>query len=388
MGIIIWGDPMTLRICHITSVHPADDIRIFHKECASLAKHGYEVHLVAQGKLPSDTKGVIHHRLPAPIRESRIGRMIFRAYQAYRIAKQTQASVFHFHDPELLPYGLLLKWQGKAVIYDAHEDLPRDIMTKNWIPSYLRKTIANLVEKTEHFIARRLDATITATPFINQRFEAIGANSTDIKNYPQLSEFPYQTSTSAKVPACCYVGMVSLERGMIEMIQAVEKLDIRLIIAGPFMNQQTEIQARALSGWKKVDYRGIVGRQEIANIFKESTLGLCLLHPLFTYQESLPIKLFEYMAAGLPVLSSNFTLWKNIVEQAQCGLCVNPLTEVKIEQGIRWMLQNLSASHMMGERGRMAVERLYSWEGESKRLVKVYERAIGSNLKEKSELLS
>jgi hypothetical protein len=367
-------------ICHITSVHPANDIRIFHKECASLAKHGYEVHLVAQGTLPTDTKGVIHHPLPIPTRESRIGRMIFRAYQAYRIAKQTHATVFHFHDPELLPYGLLLKWQGKTVIYDAHEDLPRDIMTKKWIPHYLRKTIAIIVEKTEHFIARRLDATITATPFINKRFEAIGAKATDIKNYPQLSEFAHQAdNTHSKAPkdkAICYVGMISNERGMVEMIQVAEKLDIRLIIAGPFMNQQTEAQARALPGWKKVDYRGTVSRQEIAAIFAESSAGLCLLHPLPTYQDSLPIKLFEYMAAGLPVLTSHFPLWKGIVENAQCGFCVDPLNGIQIEQGMQRILQNPAEAHTMGQQGRAAVLQLYSWEAEVERLVGVYQRMM------------
>lgn len=368
-------------ICHITSVHPANDIRIFHKECASLAKHGYEVHLVAQGSLPTDTKGVIHHPLSVPKRESRIGRMIFRAYQAYRIAKQTRAAVFHFHDPELLPYGLLLKWQGKKVIYDAHEDLPRDIMTKKWIPIYLRKTIASLVEKTEHFIAKRLDATITATPFINQRFQAIGAKATDIKNYPQLTEFTFQADkkdADLKDIAFCYVGMISHERGMVEMIQAAEKLDIRLIIAGPFINQATEAQARALSGWKKVDYRGMVARQEITAILAESTAGICLLHPLPTYQDSLPIKLFEYMAAGLPVLSSHFPLWKSIVETAQCGLCVDPLNQRKIEQSLQRIIQNTAESHTMGQRGREAVNMRYSWDAEVARLVGVYQHVMSA----------
>lgn len=363
-------------VCHITSVHPADDIRIFHKECASLVKHGYEVHLVAQGMLPKDAKGVIHHPLPISTGEGRIGRMIFRAYKAYRLAKQTPATVFHFHDPELLPYGLLLKWQGKTVIYDAHEDLPRDIMTKKWIPHYLRKTIAKIVEKTEHFVARRLDATITTTPFINQRFQAVGAKATDIKNYPQLSEFESSHTEIPKNTAICYVGMISNERGMAEMIQVAEKLDIRLIIAGSFMNQQTESEARALTGWKNVDYRGIVSRQGIVNIFAESTAGLCLLHPLPTYQDSLPIKLFEYMAASLPVLSSHFPLWKVIVENAQCGFCVDPLSGIQIEQGMQRILQNLAEADTMGKRGKAAVVQLYSWEAEVERFVGVYREVL------------
>lgn len=369
---------MKAIVCHMTSVHPANDIRIFHKQCVSLVEHGYEVHLVARGTLTPDPKGVIHHVIPVSMREGRLKRMIFRAWRTYCLAKGTNADLFHFHDPELLLYGLLLKYQGKTVIYDAHEDLPRDVMTKKWIPRLLRQSIAWMIEKMEHFIARRLDATITATPFIAQRFQSIGANAIDVKNYPRLSEFCYTRTRPLQneYPAICYVGMISEARGMLEMLRVVEALNVRLIMAGPFMNHQTELLARSLPGWAKVDYRGVVSRQEIKRIFNESILGLCILRPTMSHIDALPIKLFEYMAAGLPVLASNFLLWTNIVERAQCGFCVDPLNHDEIKRKMVWMLDNISQIEIMGQKGKNSAKNDYSWEVEEQKLLFVYQQLL------------
>jgi glycosyltransferase involved in cell wall biosynthesis len=366
---------MKLKVCHMTSVHPVDDVRIFHKECVSLAENGYEVHLVARGALSSDNKGVIHHTLPISAHETRLKRMILRAYRTYRIAKNTQAAIYHFHDPELLPYGLWLKWQGKTVIYDAHEDLSRDIMTKPWIPSWIRPGLSWMIEKIEHTIAKRLDAVVTATPFIKSRFQSIGAKALDIKNYPRLSEFAglaHVNPSDKATQTICYVGMISEERGMLEMIHVAEQLNLKLILAGPFIHHHAERLARAQPGWKNVDYRGILKRDGIAKVLSESSVGLCILHPLPTYKAALPIKLFEYMAAGLPVLYSDFSEWKLLVEEAQCGVAVDPLHLLDIQKKLQALLNNPTSLQVMGRQGKAAIERDYNWEVESERLKTIY----------------
>lgn len=365
------------RICHITSAHPADDIRIFHKQCVTLAETGYEVHLVATGTLLTNAKGVIHHVIPMNQQCSRLKRMLFRSWKAYRLAKRTEALVFHFHDPELLPYGLLLKWQGYRVIYDAHEDLPRDVMTKRWIPLILRKAVAVLIEKVEDFIARRLDKVICATPFIAKRFQDAGANATYVRNFPHLAESKVDFTQNER-PSICYVGVISPQRGIVEMIQAIEPLDVRLILAGRFVDSKTETLVRSLPGWEKVDYRGVVLHQGVRDIFAKSSLGLCVLHASQTHNESLPIKLFEYMEAGLPVLASNFLAWEPIVNQAMCGFCIDPLDIVEIRCKILWFLSHVEEAKQMGLRGRLAAEEVYNWGMEKKRLLDVYEQILGA----------
>ena len=79
------------------------------------------------------------------------------------------------------------------------------------------------------------------------------------------------------------------------------------------------------------------------------------------------------MAAGLPVIASNFPLWKEIVEKNKCGICVNPLSPREIAAAINWMLQNPTDAAEMGRNGRKAVLEKYNWEAESKKLIKFYE---------------
>jgi glycosyltransferase involved in cell wall biosynthesis len=355
----------------MTSAHAAPDVRIFHKECVSLAMAGYEVHLVAAGTLPEEEDRVVHHSLNLNERWGRLGRMVLGSWKTYSLAKATQAQIVHFHDPELLPYGLLLKWQGRRVFYDAHEDLGRDVLMKAWIPRAFRKPIAAFVERLEHWVARRLDAVVAATPFIAQRFQGVGAVAVVVKNYPRLGELA-QSNSKATRPSICYIGLISLERGIVEMLQAIEDLDVTLILAGAFNNQQTEEKARSQPGWSKVDYRGLLSRAEIATLCGQAQLGLCLLHPTPTYSQALPIKLFEYMSAGMPVLCSNIPLWMDIVQKAECGLCVDPKDTAAIHKAIRWFLSHADAAKTMGNKGREAVVEHYNWEKESEALLALY----------------
>ena len=370
---------MNKIVCHITSAHPASDIRIFHKECLTIAEDGFTVHLVAKGSLPENETRVIHHELPTQPNRSRLSRMLFKTWQAYKMAQSTQADLFHFHDPELLPYGLLLKWQGHAVIYDAHEDLPRDVLIKSWIPKILRQPVSWLIERFEHFVARRIDGVVAATPYIGDRFRRIGAKVIVVKNYPRLGELVIENHyelLANQVPAVCYIGLISPERGIVELIQATEKLDVKLIMAGSFNNEQTEHLVRSLPGWSKVDYRGTLARDGVAQVCAESTIGICTLYSNLSHDESLPIKLFEYMSAGLPVLASNIPLWVDIIEKSHCGLCVDPKNVEQIQLALQWMLDHPSEIQQMGQNGKRAAEEHYNWNTESRSLLNFYRELV------------
>ncbi len=368
------------RICHITSVHPAQDIRIYHKECLSLAENNYEVHLVAAGAL--QTEHVIYHKLPDITRHRhRLKRMLFRAWSAYRLAKKTNANIFHFHDPELLPYGLWLKWQGYTVIYDAHEDLPRNILTKAWISPAIRPILSWFIEKIENYVARRVDCVIAATPSICHRFKAIGAKSVEVKNFPKLEEITYTNVVFNQQisPAICYVGLISPQRGIFEMVQAATFLGVRLILAGTFVDKKTEMAVKLMDGWQNVDYRGYVDRHGIAKIFAESQLGLCLLHPSVAHEESLPIKLYEYMAAGLPVLASNFKLWQSIIEESGSGYCVDPLKIDDICNIMRKVFLHSTEAKQLGYNGQQIVLAKYNWNKEKENLLDLYRQLSRSH---------
>lgn len=362
------------RVVHLTSAHPRTDVRIFHKQCKSLAQAGYDVHLcVADGLGDAELDKVHIHSIERPT--GRLQRMLLKPLQVWSKARQLNAAVYHFHDPELIFIGLLLRLSGKKVIYDVHEDVPRDILTKAWIPGPLRSLIAFTVEHVENFAARCYSAIVAATPHIAARFARVQPKSVDINNFPILSELLSIERPSSIEPTArtvCYVGGISRVRGAIEMIQAIELADARLIMAGPIETESLRKELESLPGWRKVDYRGVVGRDAVRQIYSESQLGLVLLHPIANYLDSLPVKMFEYMAAALPSLASDFPLWKDILEPRNAGRCTAPLDVAGVAQQIDRMLDDPALSLQMGKNGRQAVIQTYNWGLEEAKLVALY----------------
>ncbi len=361
------------RVCHMTSVHPWNDVRIFHKECRSLATQGFEVHLVACAPESFCRNGVNVHAV-AKAEGGRLARMLVTATRVYRAAKKLNADIYHFHDPELIPLGLLLKWSGKKVVYDVHEDVPRDILSKPWVAPWIRKTLSHVFQSIEDYAARRFSSIVAATPHIAKRFAGLNRLTVNVNNYPVDTDFPPQVrdgmSASRKI---CYVGGIATIRGAFEMVRAMEYVDATLILAGPFQDAVLERELRALPGWSKVDYRGVVDRDGVAEIFSESRLGLVMLHPVVNYLDALPVKMFEYMSAGLPVLASNFPFWKNLLDAAGAGICVDPLDPRAIAAGINELLDDQEKARVMGEAGRKAVSTTYRWRYEADKLIGLYD---------------
>ena len=359
-----------MKVCILTSVHYPFDTRIFHKEAKTLRSAGYEVILIAQHKKEETVDGIKIIPLKKP--RNRVERMTKIVWQAYRAALTTDADIYHFHDPELIPIGLLLKGGGKKVIYDIHEDAPKQNLSKTYIPKYLRKPISFFIEAIEAFSAKRFDGVITATPFINERFLKMGANAVNINNYPIVSELSVEDSNwEKKERAVCYVGGIAKIRGAFEMVQAIGKTDYQLILAGDF-EPGLEERLRQLHGWKKVEALGFVYRNGVRDAMSRSIAGLVLFHPEPNHIDSQPNKMFEYMSAGLPVIASNFSLWKEIVEGNKCGICVDPLNPREIAEAIQWMIEHPNEAKAMGENGRRAVEERYNWENEEKKLLELY----------------
>jgi glycosyltransferase involved in cell wall biosynthesis len=358
------------KVCILTSVHHPFDIRIFHKEAKSLLKAGYEVTLVAQHDKDEIVEGIKILSLPKP--RNRIVRMTRTVWQAYRKALKIDADIYHFHDPELIPIGLLLKHHGKRVVYDVHEDVPRQILSKDHIFVLIRKPVSALIEAIEAFSAKRFDGVVTATPFINKRFIELGANAVNVNNYPITSELSSRKRRWVrKEKSVFYIGGISRIRGVFEMVEAIGKTPYKLFLAG---NLESGIKNRLvhLPGWRQVDALGFVDREGAKATATRSMAGLVLFHPEPNHIDAQPNKMFDYMSAGIPVVASNFPLWKKIIDGAECGICVDPLNPEEIASAIRWIIIHLSEAKRMGENGRRAVEEKYNWDKESEKLLSFY----------------
>ena len=364
------------KVCILTSVHSPFDGRIFHKEAKSLAKAGYDVALIAQ----HHGDEIVHEiRIVAcPRSSNRIQRMTRTVWQTYRAARKIDADIYHFHDPELIPIGLLLKLHGKRVIYDVHEDLPRQNLSKPYIPAIFRKPISAMLATLEAFSSRRFDATITATPFINQMFLKVGVHASNVNNYPLLSElYPAENQWAEKEKAVCYIGGIAGIRGAFEMVEAIGKVGCGLLLAGN-IESGIESKLKKMPGWRYVEALGFVDRSSVQNVTARSMGGLILYHPEPNHIEAQPTKLFEYASAGIPVIASNFPLWKEIVEGTGCGICVDPLNPEEIAKAIQWIMEHPAEAEQMGQNGRRAVEEKFNWERESAKLLDLYQRVIKS----------
>jgi len=363
------------RVCHITTVHPTFDLRIFHKECKSLVEAGYEVFLIAQAQGDSEVDGVHIIGLEKP--KNRLERIFGLRGRVFELAKQIDAQIYHFHDPELIPVGLRLKKLGKRVIYDVHEDVPRQIMSKYYIPRFLRRSISKFFEVYENKSVRHFDAVVCVTSDIASRFSKLNCNTTVVQNMPMISEFSdISTDWSSKEQAVCYAGGLSVIRGIFEMVHAMQYVKGKLILAGSFVDNSSQLIATE-PGWEKVQYLGHVDRGQLRQVYERAKVGLVLLHPVPNYMNSYPVKLFEYMAAGLATVTSNFPKWRAIVEENNCGICVDPTDSKQIAEAINYLLENNDVAQRMGMNGRKAVLEKFNWDNEVPRLLELYKRIAG-----------
>lgn len=362
------------KICHLTSVHQRTDVRVFLKMCTSLASAGMDVTLVvSDGKGDEFVNNV--KILDVGIEtKNRIKRMTQTVTAVYRKALEIDANIYHFHDPELIPIGLMLKRKGKTVIFDSHEDYTSDILHKQYIPAFMRKIISKIYQNLERYAATRFDAIVTATPKIKEVFELYySAKVVDINNYPLLSELFDLTYWSEKKIDAIFIGSISSVRGVYELVQSLEYSERRgLTIAGTFSDSSIQSSITSQPVWSRVSYLGQVSRAQVFDLLANSKVGVVTYLPVPNHIDSQPNKLFEYMSAGIPVVASNFPLWREIVEGNDCGICVNPKEPKEVNDAIEKLVGDSSRAVEMGANGRNAVINKYNWKTEEQKLLNLY----------------
>jgi len=363
------------KICILTSVHQAFDGRIFHKEAKSLAKAGYDVTLIAQHSKDEVVNGVKIVAVPEPY--NRFYRVLKTDIRILILAFKQKADIYHFHDPELMPIGLILKVFGKKVIYDVHEDVPEQILSKYYIPHWQRKSLAILVRFIEQLVSKAFNYVITANDSTREKINRL-KNIITVKNFPILdgnANF-HKRDVLKRVnsPVLIYAGGLSEERGITQVVNALGCLNsnLELILLGEFIPHIYKNEVVKLKGFKKVNYLGKVSVNEVKKYYYRSDVGIACLQPTKKYRMNIPTKLFEYMEAGLPVVVSNFALWREIIDKSSCGICVDPTNPEEISDAIEYLIEHPGKAKEMGRNGRRAVLERYNWDKESKKLLAAY----------------
>lgn len=368
---------MSPKVAHLTSVHQRHDTRIFYKMCKSGKTHGFKIFLVvADGKKDSEIDGIFVRDVGRS--RSRLHRMWKTTNRVFQTAVSINADLYHLHDPELMPIGLKLKNQGKRVIFDSHEDFPKQLLGKPYLPIFVNWVFSRFFAQYETFACKRFDGIIAAAPLNKKKFLQINRNTIDICNYPIISELQRKTRINKKNFSVCYVGGLTRSRGISELITAVEQCrkDIRLNLCGRFESFTYEKEVRSLAGWRKVDFHGFVGRDKVREILNRSLAGMVTLHPLANYVEALAVKMFEYMSVGIPVIASDFPLWREIINGNSCGLLVDPLNPEAIAAAIDKLVEDPHYARYMGVNGQKAIREKYNWGIEENKLIAFYQKIL------------
>ena len=367
-----------MMIVHFSTVHYRDDSRIRSKMMRSLSAryHGQVKLFVQDGKGGEVDPECGYLVVDTGPRLPRLNRMLIGGWRMFRAVANERPTIAHFHDPELIPWAILLRLYGIRVVYDVHEDYPESVYEYHSLPLIVRSVLPAVIRLIEFAGSLCFSGVVTVTSKIQSRFPR--KKTVLVRNFPILEEFHVPSSFPMRLRPreVAYIGTITQNRNIIGMLDAVGSIDdieVTLRLAGDFPVSADENAARSHSEWTQVKFDGWVSRGGIASILASVRAGLVVIKPLEHEALSLPIKLFEYMAAGVPLIASDFPLWRGVIEEAECGLLVDPLQPSEIASAIRWVINHPDEAQAMGLRGRQAALSKYSWDSEVEVLFNLYE---------------
>lgn len=367
-----------LRLVHVSTVHPDTDTRIVEKQCKGLAALGHRVTLVIPSAVDSTRSGVQIKALRQ--RRGRFVRMTLSVAEAFRATRKASADIIHLHDPELLPMGLILRALGKPVVYDMHENLREQIKTKYWVPRWLMVPAAGAVAVLERISLNRMGVVMAEASYADH-YPWV-KRQTIVQNFPLSDQVTHHHVPKHHSPTVGYIGGVSEGRGALTVIRAIRQLregdlDVNFDCVGevsPDTAEDRDYLQASREGWLHAPGR-LPPRDGWLRMAR-CHVGVATLKRLPNYVGSFPTKMFEYMAMGLPVVVSNFPLYREVVERQGCGICVDPDDVDGIADALRYLFDNPDRAREMGRNGRTTVASHYNWDTELTKLATFYRNEI------------
>jgi glycosyltransferase involved in cell wall biosynthesis len=365
----------------LTSVHSPQDIRIFHKEARTLVKAGYPVVIVGPSEtVQRDCDGI--RIVPVSGSRSRLVRMSWTVACVFLRAIQQDATVYHIHDPELLPAALALKLlRGARIVYDVHENYQKALLSKTWVPSPLRRPLASLFGWYEKLACKAFDCIIAATDDIATSFRNRGLFV--VRNYAMCTASAPLGDPPAPRPGrgvVVYAGGLTEADGIRLLVEAVGSVrsdyEVCLHLLGRPEKPAFVRELLETCNARRVRILGWIPAERVRNCLSAADIGVVCPLPQPNAISALPNKLFEYMEAGLPVIASDFPLWREIVVGEHCGIVVDPLRPDELTRAIEYLLERPELRLEMGRNGRRAVVEKYNWERESRALLRAYEELV------------
>ena len=364
-----------------------NDMRIFEKECKSLAKADFDVTLIGFGEAPKTETidGVQCISLYCPIKNN-IELLRKRNKMSLAAALEVDADIYHLHEPELLPVGMKLKRKGKIVIFDSHEyygwQLHDNIHKIKVIktPAFLMKVIGNLYMRYEKRVCMKLDAVVQVCTMNGiDYFENRCRKTLFIRNLPSLSDYTRKTPIDfGKAPAVAMIGGITRERGITQLVKAIHQAGGRLLLAGAFSPKTYGDELKDMPEYACVDYKGFLDKNGMVSVLEQANIGASTILNVGQYDkiDTFPTKVYDYMSMELPVVISDTAFAKKMNDKYHFGICVNPEDVDEISNTITWLKEHPEQAAEMGKNGRKAIEDEFNWEKEGEKLVAFYKQLL------------
>jgi len=369
------------KICHITTVHSPFDVRIFHKECKTLAKSGFKVYLIAQHNKEENKDGV--NIIPIPKTNNRINRIISLPLKAFYKALKLKADIYHFHDPELIPICIALRVLGKIVIYDVHEHYSELLFDKlkNYPKNFFTKFIAKLfLEYIPRFFFNYL---IFPTESLKEEYKA-NFKSICLVNFPSIEHVNLsEQNEKSKNYDVVFLGTISPFRMkfIIEVIYQTtfKKNNIRWLFLGIPASTINWIYKNYEKKFieNHIDMIGKVSFEIVLDYLKKSYIGFNY-HPYENrFLVAIPMKVFEYMMVGLPVVTTALPELKRYLENGYNAILVDSQKPIDYSDAILNLIESPDKARKIGDAGRNTILKKLNWEcSEQNKLIYTYKQLL------------
>lgn len=373
------------KVCMITTNHSPFDSRIFYKAAKSLKKAGYDITVIGHtnSKLEKEVDDI---KIVGIEKKVEIKSYLSLLERLLKEALKINAEIYHCHEPESFLVAIYLKiFKRKKIVYDVHEYyidvLPLSSLQRKLFLGFMLYLI-------EPLFCRYADAIITADEEIAKRYKKFNKKVYPIFNFPSFEVFKPSNNQDMKMKykdyfVIIYVGGMSEERGILELIKAVHKVSrtyplVKLLLLGNFGTQDFEERCikyvRSNDLTESAEFLGFVPHTEIPKYIDAADVGAVLLKPIPKFYKNIPIKQFEYMVCGKPVIGSNLPPIENFIGKEKAGILVDPNNINEIAEAIISLIKHPEEAKKMGENGRRAVEEKYNWNEMEKELIKIYSK--------------
>jgi len=369
-----------IKVCHVISGYYRNDPRIFQRQCKSLVNGGFEVCILTNDGQPNEIMEGIKVYATDKYWKNRIKVLLFSKSQFLKKAIEVNADIYQLHSPELLSLGLTLKKLGKIVIYDSHEDLPSHILEKEWLPVIVRKPISIFINFYMNRVLKSYNEIISPHHHVVEKLELINANTTLITNFAKVgSLINYDLSHYLnRENSICYSGTVYLSSNQEFILEAISNINnLKYQIVG-FIDENYKEQLSERKGFEKLQFLGRIPWEELNDFYSKSLIGMVIMdyklnlgYKRGTYAVN---KIFEYMEAGLPIICTDYDLWKEIIDKYDCGICVEPNNAKQIKEAIQFLISNKEKAYQMGQNGRKAVLLEYNWSTQEKEYLRIFNK--------------